>query len=93
MRQLTELELTQVSGAGDIAGAAIIGAAIGGGICVGLASAARTTGTVALAMAIVGAAGMSGLLASGQVAWEVGEWLNTNTQIQSWIGRAIDSVF
>ena len=92
MRQLTELELTEVSGAGDIAGAAFIGAAIGGGICVGLASAARTTGTVALAMMIVGGGGMSGLFAFGQAAWELGGWLNTNTEVQSWIARAIDLV-
>jgi hypothetical protein len=92
MRQLTEHELTQVSGAGDIADAAIIGAAIGGAICIGYASAARTTGKVALAMAVVGAACMSGLFASGQAAWEAGRWLNTNTHVQPWVARAIDSL-
>ena len=92
MRDLTRAEASQVCGAGTIADAAAVGAALGGALGIGYAAAAGATGTAVLGAAGIGAAGLSGYFVMGQAGWEAGHWLNANTPIQSWISSGIDTL-
>lgn len=92
MRKLTQGEVLQVSGAGPIADAATVGAALGGAIGMSLASSAGATGTAVLGAAGLGAAAGGGIGASLQIGVQAGQWLNANTPIQSWIASGLDSL-
>ncbi len=96
MRLITIEELQCVAGSGldvgELADSAQVGAAVGGGLGIGIAQKAGVQGGARLLVATgFGASVGAAVTASFTLGYAAGTWLNENTGIQDWISTGIDS--
>jgi len=92
MHDLSIIELNLVSGAGglaDTANAAQVGGALGGAAGISYGMSIGATGNAVLGLGAAGAGAGAGLAVAGVGGYSIGQWLNNNTPIQSWIANML----
>ena len=89
MRDLSIVELGLIAGAGDVADAATVGGALGGAAGVSYGMSVGASGSGVLGLGGIGAAAGAGLAVAAVGGFAIGNWLNENTPIQSWISNLL----
>lgn len=92
IRELTDTEISQVSGAGDLSvgDTMALGGGIGGGVGLSVSGSLGLDAAGRLTAAGLGTGYGLALTGAALAGWHAGQWLNENTPIQSWISDAID---